>query len=190
MTQDPDLFRTVGGVDPVADPAELRDPGRRVRGRLVTPVTVWTAQVGDDRFGLTVSSVMIAEGEPPVIAGVLSPLSDFADALQETGRFTVHVLGEDDRRLAQLFAGRLLSPDPFEEVDATASPWGPRLGGLRTTVGCSVSRTEPLGRQQLVVANAEAIDVADEHAPLAYLRGQYRRLVPLASGNVTAAPSG
>jgi len=33
----------VGGQPPFAVPAERRDPARRLRGRLVAPVTVWTA---------------------------------------------------------------------------------------------------------------------------------------------------
>jgi 3-hydroxy-9,10-secoandrosta-1,3,5(10)-triene-9,17-dione monooxygenase reductase component len=33
----------IGGQPPFAVPPERRDPTRRLRGRLVAPVTVWTA---------------------------------------------------------------------------------------------------------------------------------------------------
>ena len=56
------------GEHPFIRPEADRDPVRRFRGRLVAPVTIVTA--GDDvgRAGLTVSSLMLAEGEPKEIA--------------------------------------------------------------------------------------------------------------------------
>jgi 3-hydroxy-9,10-secoandrosta-1,3,5(10)-triene-9,17-dione monooxygenase reductase component len=46
---------------PFAVPAERRDPARRLRGRLVAPVTVRTAGHLPGGAGLTVSSVLVAE---------------------------------------------------------------------------------------------------------------------------------
>ena len=52
------------GEHPFHPPEGERDPVRRMRGRLAAPVTIITA--GDDvgRSGLTVSSLMLAEGDP------------------------------------------------------------------------------------------------------------------------------
>src|SRR6266536_511576 len=51
----------IGGQHPFATPAEWRSAARRFRGRLVAPVTVWTAGGTGDGAGLTVSSVLVAD---------------------------------------------------------------------------------------------------------------------------------
>src|SRR5919197_877292 len=56
----------VGGRHPFTTPPERRDPARRLRGRLLAPVTVWTAGHPPATAGLTVSSLLVAEGRPPV----------------------------------------------------------------------------------------------------------------------------
>ena len=45
----------IGGQPPFAVPAGRRDPARRLRGRLVAPVTIWTAGRPPGGAGLTVS---------------------------------------------------------------------------------------------------------------------------------------
>ena len=50
----------IGSQPPFAVPAERRDPARRLRGRLVAPVTVWTAGDPSRGAGLTVSSILVA----------------------------------------------------------------------------------------------------------------------------------
>ena len=60
----------IGGQPPFAVPAGRRDPTRRLRGRLVAPVTIWTAGRPPGGAGLTVSSILVAEGQPArVLAG-------------------------------------------------------------------------------------------------------------------------
>ncbi|MGZ8756004.1 MAG: flavin reductase, partial [Acidimicrobiia bacterium] len=49
---------------PFAAPPDLRDPARQLRGRLTSGITVLTSGGPDQRTGLTVSSLLIAEGEP------------------------------------------------------------------------------------------------------------------------------
>jgi 3-hydroxy-9,10-secoandrosta-1,3,5(10)-triene-9,17-dione monooxygenase reductase component len=54
----------IGRQPSFAVPPGRRDPARRWRGRLVAPVTVWTAGHPPSGAGLTVSSVLVAEGQP------------------------------------------------------------------------------------------------------------------------------
>src|SRR6266511_4234606 len=49
----------IGGQHPFATPAEWRSAARRFRGRLVAPVTVWTAGGTGDGAGLTVYSELV-----------------------------------------------------------------------------------------------------------------------------------
>jgi 3-hydroxy-9,10-secoandrosta-1,3,5(10)-triene-9,17-dione monooxygenase reductase component len=72
----------VGSQPPFAIPPERRDPARRLRGRLVAPVTVWTAGRPPGGAGLTVSSVLVAEGQPARLLGLIDPTSAFWEAAQ------------------------------------------------------------------------------------------------------------
>ena len=83
MASGPEPIR-VGGQPPFAVPPERRDSARRLRGRLVAPVTVWTAGHPPVGTGLTVSSVLVAEGQPARLLGLIDPTSAFFEAAQET----------------------------------------------------------------------------------------------------------
>src|ERR687897_2473668 len=58
MASDHEPLR-IGSQPPFAVPAERRDPVRPLRGRLVAPVTVWTAGRPPGGAGLTVFSVLL-----------------------------------------------------------------------------------------------------------------------------------
>ena len=136
----------VGSQPPFAVPPERRDPARRLRGRLVAPVTVWTAGQLPGGAGLTVSSVLVAEGEPARLLGLIDPTSAFFEAAQETGAFVVHVLAAGDRALAERFSEvRPPIRGPFERLQVAESPWGPVLGGSRPRAACRLAGSAPVG---------------------------------------------
>jgi len=155
----------------------MREPVRRLRGRLASPVTIWTSGREGAYAGLTVSSVVLVEGEPSSIVGLVGPLTDLWDALETTGAFVVHVLPASEKVLADRFAG--LRPSPgglFADVTVAASEWGPVLTELTDRAYCRVGGwTEP-GFQRLVSGAIERIDLAELDDPLVYFRGRYRRL--------------
>jgi len=143
--------------NPWADPPQAREPLRRWRGHLVLPVTVWLAggAAGAGLVGLTVSSLLVGQGEPPVLAGLISPSSELADALSISAQFVVHLVGAGQRRLAQHFAGEL--PAPPELLASRLSPHGPVLEALNDRIFCRVTSSKPFGWSLLV--EAEVADV-------------------------------
>ena len=141
-------------------------------------MTVWTAASGDRRAGLTVSSLLVAEGEPAEVLGLIDPLSDLFDILVESGTFVVHVLDHRDQRLAGMFAGAY-PVDPIEEVDSVVNELGPVLDGSRHTLGCRLSGSETVGFQMLVRGRIELLALSpDAGEPLVRYRGRYRQLWP------------
>jgi flavin reductase (DIM6/NTAB) family NADH-FMN oxidoreductase RutF len=164
--------------DPFATPLEERRLDRRFRGRLVAPVTVWTAGSGDRRAGLTVSSLLVAEGDPAEVLGLLDPLSELFDVLVERGSFVVHVLETADQRLAGMFAGAY-PVDPFEEVNMVDGEFGPVISGTHHILGCRLGRSKELGFHMLVRGRIEALEiVADAGQPLIRYQGCCRKLLP------------
>lgn len=167
------------GTDPFAVPEAERDPARRFRGRLTAGVTVWTADGPAGRpVGLTVSSVLVAEGEPPELMGLVGSDSELLEAVGEGGRFVVHVLGAGQTRLADQFALRYPG-DPFEGVAFRAGGWGPVLEEAGTRASCTVTSVAPAGWGMLVRARVDAVELDDgTQEPLVVHRGRYLTVAP------------
>ena len=77
---------TIHTTHPFLEPEGDRDPVRRLRGRLGATVSLWTAGSADARAGLTVSSWLVAGGEPGRVLALLDPDADLTDVLLGTGR--------------------------------------------------------------------------------------------------------
>lgn len=168
---------TVHSDHPFATPVDERDPVRRLRGRLVSPVTVFTAGEGSTRVGLTVGSLLVIEGDEPIVAGVAGTGSDLADVAEESGAFVVHVLTDSDRATADVFAA--IRPAPggmFSGRSVTDTSWGPRLDDVADWAGCRLRSIEAIGDQSLLTGRVEHLELSDLVSPLAYFRGVYRAL--------------
>jgi flavin reductase (DIM6/NTAB) family NADH-FMN oxidoreductase RutF len=153
-----------------------RDPLRRLRGRLPAPVTVWTTGSGRDRRGLTISSLLVADGDPAQVLGLVDPDSDLADAEPET--WVVNVLGSEHRFLADAFAGTAPAPGgPFTLGEWTDSEWGPVLSGTAGWIGVRRSGPDPrrVGWGSLLQGEVESVTVGAVEA-LVHLRGRYRQV--------------
>jgi flavin reductase (DIM6/NTAB) family NADH-FMN oxidoreductase RutF len=162
-------------TDPFADPPGTRDPVRRLRARLAAPVTIWTAGADRERTGLTVSSMLVAAGEPGQVLGLVSPDSDLWDAVRETERLVVHVLGGEHRALADAFAG--LRPYPgglFRDVAHVDTPYGPEITAITTRARCRLVQGEPVGYGVLLRAVIDDVESGELDRPLLHLRGRYR----------------
>ena len=163
--------------NPFLDSPDQRDPIRRFRGRLAAPVTVVTSGPADQRVGLTVSSLNVMEGDPGVVQLVVGPASDLWTHAAETGHFVVHICREDDRLLAEVFAG--LRPSPggmFAGQEVTDTEWGPVLDRLTDRAYCRFSGRSELGYSGVLTGEIDRIETADLALPLVYFRGKYRTL--------------
>lgn len=167
---------TIHHTDPFATPEGDRSVVRRLRGRLVAPVTLWTAP---GPAGLTVSSVLVADGDPGRVLGLVDDESDLWAAVATTGWFAVCPLHAGQQRLADRFAG--LEPAPgglFVQEPWRETGYGPVPGDAGTWAGCRLDDARRYGWALLVEATIEEIVVAGEDdpadaSPLAHYRGRY-----------------
>ena len=162
----------IHGENPFADAPDARDPVRRFRGRLAAPVTIVTAGDDERRTGLTVSSLVVVEGEPGLVEAVIGPTTDLWDIAAETGRFVIHVCEDANRHLSEVFAG--IRPNPgglFAGLDIGLSEWGPVIKELGNRVYCDYESRREIGYSGMVRARIAAVDVVDLSSPLVYFRG-------------------
>lgn len=145
-------------------------------------MTVWTTHTdATGPAGITVASILVAEGQPAMVLGLIDPLATFADAVVDSGRFVVHVVAEAQAKLADQLAGR--SPtalDRFDDLEVSQSPWGPVVQELTSRVYCSVLDATETGESTLIRAAVDEIELSGTPpAPLVYVRGFYRAVRPL-----------
>jgi flavin reductase (DIM6/NTAB) family NADH-FMN oxidoreductase RutF len=161
---------TISSENPFAEPP---DPVRRFRGRIGGAVSLWTAGEGAGRAGLTVSSLMVANGDPASVVGLLDPDADLHAALVGTGRAVVQLLHRADRDLADAFGGLAPAPGgPFRLGSWEQTPAGPVLVG-RTHALVRYVESRDLGWSALVVAEIEGVVIEPDVAPLEHRRGRY-----------------
>ena len=167
---------TIHAEDPFADPPERRDAVRRLRGRLGATVSLWTAGDSADRAGLTVSSYMVAHGDPGHVLALVDPDSELAGMVADTGRCVVQLLEWRHRGLADAFAGTAPAPGgPFRMATWHDSDWGPVLEGASAWAGLRVAGTQEVGWSLLVDGVVERVELGEEVAPLVHRRGRYIR---------------
>ncbi len=165
---------TIHATDPFATPEEGRSPVRKFRGRLAAPVTLWTAP---GPAGLTVSSTLVADGQPARLLGLLDEESDVWAAIEATGRFTVTPLEPRHRQLADRFAGLMPAPGGlFAQEPWTQTEYGPVLADAPAWAACRLDASRPYGFGLLVEATVERVTLSGPGAPLVYHRGRYREL--------------
>jgi flavin reductase (DIM6/NTAB) family NADH-FMN oxidoreductase RutF len=162
---------------PFAEPASRRDPARRLRGRLGGGVSLWTTGRGADRAGLTVSSVLVAPGEPAHVLGLVDPDSDLLGEARETGTAVVQLLSWQHRDLADAFAG--VAPAPggvFRMGSWRDTDWGPVLDGVSAWAGVRLAGPgTAVGWSVLADAVVEHVEIGEETEPLVHRRGRYVR---------------
>lgn len=173
---------TIHSEHPFADAPGDRSPLRRFRGRMVSPVSVWTALGRGHRAGWTVSSFLVADGEPGEVVGLVDEDSDLGDLLlhpEAQPAVVVNLLSWDQRALADAFAGQAPAPGGvFRLGEWTESEWGPVLLGSAGWIGARLSADVPdhAGWGLLVRATVEHVELGEvgDASLLAHARGRYR----------------
>lgn len=171
------------------DPDETdRDPIRRFRGRVGGAVSLWTAGEEMERAGLTVTSMLVAAGDPARVVVLLHPDADLLERIEETSAAVVSLLTWRHRELADVFAGRFPAPGgAFRMGEWEQTQWGPRLVSAPSWLGV---RADARSRRDVgwsvlleaVIEHAEVGEDADDRedtensGPLFHRRGRYLRL--------------
>ncbi len=171
---------TIHSDHPFLPPEGERSPLRRFRGRMVAPVSLWTAYADERRVGWTVSSLLLADGPEPMLLGLLDPDADLTEAIQpadddQVRTVAVNLLGWQHRQLPDAFAGLAPAPGgPFRLADWQETPYGPVLADAPGWLGATVVETRTVGWSTLVTARIDQVEVgAADQDLLGHVRGRY-----------------
>lgn len=167
---------TIHEGHPFMLPPEQRDPVRRLRGRMPAPVTIWTSQDDAGREGWTISSILVADGEPAELIALVDEDCDWWPVFRRTGRACVNVLGPGQGGVADVFARVAPSPGGvFRSGSWTDGAHGPRLAGAAAWAEATLLDANPghSGWGLLVRAQLGAVELADGVEALEHRAGRY-----------------
>lgn len=146
---------------------ELRD----AMGCFATGVTVVTTMTDRGPLGMTVSSFASVSLEPPLVLWSPARKSARFPAFEAASHFAVHILSEDQRNLAEIFAKSGI--EAFEEVEYTPGIGGvPLLDGCTARFECSHAAGHDGGDHLIVVGEVLRISTCDK-ASLLFYRGSF-----------------
>ncbi|MFH8371794.1 flavin reductase family protein [Streptomyces sp. NPDC018031] len=170
---------------PGLDAPDLSAPGPRPPGaaellravfrRHAAGVAVVTA-AGTRPVGFTATSLASVSMEPPLLSFGVGTGSSSWPVLSEARHIGVHLLGEDQRELAETFArsgaDRFAPPTRWR-----TGPYGvPVLDGVPAWLVCAVVARIPAGDHRVVIARPEAGDPSGAGRPLLYHQGRFNAL--------------
>jgi flavin reductase (DIM6/NTAB) family NADH-FMN oxidoreductase RutF len=147
---------------------------RTAMGHFATGVAVVTARHRDRDYGVTVSAISSVSLEPPLLLACIARSARTHAAVAGSRAFTVNVLRDDQRDLAQRFASA--GADKFRDVPVHApTVGGLLLDGALAQLECRVADEMAEGTHTVflgAVARAEHFD----GLPLVHFRGRFGRL--------------
>lgn len=155
------------------DPSEYR----RVLGHFPTGVTVVTGADATGTAGMAIGSFASVSLDPPLVMFCPGKTSTSWLRIKETGAFCVNVLGEDQKDVCGVFAGK--AEDKFEGIDwTTATTGSPVIPGSLAVIDCEIHAVLDGGDHDIVVGLVTSMSTADdagERGPLLFFQGGYGR---------------
>ena len=147
---------------------------REVVGHFASGVTVITTSLEGEPLGATASAFTSLSLEPPMVVVCLNRSSDTGQAVLESGRLAVNILGADHAELAIHFARH--GTDKFGEVELRPGAHGqPLLAEALASLVCRVTEHVVAATHFVFLARVEEA-TARPGSPLAYYRGRFGRL--------------
>lgn len=152
---------------------------RNVLGQFATGITVITTFDGDSApIGFACQSFAALSLEPPLVLFCPTKTSRSWAAIEQSGRFCVNVLAEQQQQLCARFGSR--EPDKFAETSWHTSELElPLLDDALATIQCTVDSVVDGGDHYIVIGRVLALSESTTSGrPLLFYRGQYSAIEP------------
>jgi flavin reductase (DIM6/NTAB) family NADH-FMN oxidoreductase RutF len=147
---------------------------REVMRRFPAPVAVVTARVEDERFGLTVGSLVSLSLNPPLVGISIGKDSSSHEPIRNAGGWAASLLGGDQTRVAQHFARSGIPPVAlWVGVDVRDGPRGPLLEGAIGWLECHTVSEHDVGDHTIFVGEVESIELGAAGEGLVYRAGEF-----------------
>jgi flavin reductase (DIM6/NTAB) family NADH-FMN oxidoreductase RutF len=152
---------------------------RSALSRFATGVNVITTRFDSHVHGMTANAFVSVALDPPLVLLSLDNRSRMHQILPSTLRFGVSVLGEDQEKLSNHFAGRTVND---LEVSFISRLDVPLVEGAIAHFVAEVVNRYPAGDHTLYIARVEHFEACDRR-PLLFYGGRYEQLYDRPKGD-------
>ncbi|WP_238122286.1 MULTISPECIES: flavin reductase family protein [unclassified Xanthobacter] len=152
---------------------------RSAMRKLAGAVSVLTVGAGEERTGLTATSVSSVSVEPPTLLICVNRTASSLAPLLKYRAFAINVLRPQHEEVAGRFAGKdgLKGQARYEGADWTRLSTGaPVLADALATFDCELEDAIERHSHVIVIGRVVASRITENAEPLLYWAGDYRRL--------------
>lgn len=148
---------------------------RAALSRFVSGVTVVTLKDKDGNLhGITVSAFCSVSLNPPLILVCIDNQAGSHYAFQESKRFVVNILREEQTEYSNQFASQI--PDKFINIHHHEGLDGiPVLKDSLVNLECRLAQSFEAGDHTIFIGEIERTHI-NEGSPLVYYQGEYRKI--------------
>lgn len=150
---------------------------RQAMRQMAGGVCVITANDGEERTGLTATSVVSVSMDPPELLISVNRSSSSWPVLEKAGCFGINVLNHAQQQIAENFSGKggLRGATRYADGDWFQTPQGVWLSRKALAVfACNIEKIIQHRQHALIIGKVTFIDVTPGPLPLAYWEGSYR----------------
>lgn len=148
---------------------------RNTMGKFATGVTVITTKVGKDVHGMTANAFMSVSLNPKLITISVDNKANMLEKIQESGKFAVSILAEEQQDISMHFAGQKKKVDGIE-FDLINNV--PIVRDSLASIVCAAHDSYRVGDHTLFIGKVFEIDVRDGD-PLTFYQGKYGNYRPV-----------
>jgi flavin reductase (DIM6/NTAB) family NADH-FMN oxidoreductase RutF len=159
-----------------------QDAFRQAMRRVAATVMVVATGQAPHRSGLTATAVCSLTADPPQVLACLNASSSTCAAIREAGTFSVNMLPNHHRGLAECFsgAGNLHGDQRFAMGDwADDAPGSPILTDAVAAMACELRHAWQIDTHFIIIGAVQKLWLENEALPLVYRSGQFGTWAPM-----------
>ncbi|MEK4029766.1 MULTISPECIES: flavin reductase family protein [Bacillaceae] len=150
---------------------------RNAMGKFATGVTVITTLLEGEAHGMTANAFMSVSLNPKLVLISIGEKAKMLDKINESGKFAVNILSDDQKELSMHFAGQTKEE---REIEFDWVNELPVIKNALANIVCKVHSKQIAGDHTLFIGEVTDI-VTSEGAPLAFYEGKYSEVNQLIS---------
>jgi 3-hydroxy-9,10-secoandrosta-1,3,5(10)-triene-9,17-dione monooxygenase reductase component len=149
---------------------------RAVMGRFPAGVAVVTVELGGQRIGLTVASLVSLSLEPPLVGFAVRRDAALHELLRDAGEFAVSLLAAGQESLAQHFARGVPPIALWERIPLRQADGPPQLDGAVGWLLCRTESEQGTGDHTFFVGAVQSVEPGPAERPLVFYHQGYAAL--------------
>jgi flavin reductase (DIM6/NTAB) family NADH-FMN oxidoreductase RutF len=143
---------------------------RNAMGKFATGVTIITTELDGEVHGMTANAFMSVSLNPRLVVISIGEKAKMLNKINESGKFAVNILGEDQKKVSMQFAGQIKE----EQVEIEFERLGelPVIKNSLANISCKIYSQQVAGDHTLFIGEVTGI-VLREGTPLTFFEGKY-----------------